>query len=136
MISGRPGLQLRNSAKALTPDVRSIIEFWLPNPAKERSAFDHRRLERRITVGTTAGLFLLWLGLNCWMYIEGLNRFLLSGADYMTFGQVEQVCMRRLHTWSEPPGHAAEAAIMNAAHGALPRPPRALPWHPRLPEEP
>lgn len=39
----------------------------------------------------TASLFLLWLILNLWLYVEGLNKFLLSGADFITFGQVEQV---------------------------------------------
>jgi hypothetical protein len=67
----------------------SIIEHWLPR--KTRSAGEHRRLERRITVGVTGFLFLLWLVLNLWLYIEGLNKFLLSGADFLTFGQVEQV---------------------------------------------
>ncbi|KAG0655752.1 hypothetical protein C6P46_000406 [Rhodotorula mucilaginosa] len=66
-----------------------IIEHWLPR--KTRSAGEHRRLERRITVGVTGFLFLLWLVLNLWLYIEGLNKFLLSGADFLTFGQVEQL---------------------------------------------
>ncbi|GAA5886929.1 hypothetical protein JCM6882_009388 [Rhodosporidiobolus microsporus] len=56
----------------------------------KRDFDEHRKLERKITIGVTLFLFILWLALNCWMYIEGMNKFLLTGADIMTFGQVEQ----------------------------------------------
>ncbi|BGP44129.1 hypothetical protein JCM10449v2_008193 [Rhodotorula kratochvilovae] len=67
-----------------------IIDTFL-SKGKDRSMKEHRRLERKITIGVTLSLFVLWLFLNCWLWIEGLNKFYLSGADWMTFGQVEQV---------------------------------------------
>ncbi|GAA5831686.1 hypothetical protein JCM11251_000794 [Rhodosporidiobolus azoricus] len=57
---------------------------------KPRDFDEHRKLERKITISVTVFLFVLWLFLNCWMWIEGLQKFLLTGGDIMTFGQVEQ----------------------------------------------
>ncbi|GAA6055673.1 hypothetical protein JCM3770_003405 [Rhodotorula araucariae] len=67
-----------------------IIDTFL-SKGKERTMKEHRQLERKITVGVTLALFLLWLFLNSWLWFEGLHKFYLSGADWMTFGQVEQM---------------------------------------------
>ncbi|BGP36046.1 hypothetical protein JCM10296v2_007898 [Rhodotorula toruloides] len=73
--------------------VGSLIDVWDRHFGKtgvQRTWKEHRRLERKVTIGVTVGLFLLWLILNCWMYLEGINQFLLSGSDFVTFAQVEQ----------------------------------------------
>ncbi|GAA5913737.1 hypothetical protein JCM8208_003870 [Rhodotorula glutinis] len=67
-----------------------IIDTFL-SKGKERTMKEHRRLERRITIGTTLALFVLWLFLNCWLWVEAFQKFALSGADWFTFGQVEQL---------------------------------------------
>ncbi|GAA5849301.1 hypothetical protein JCM9279_006442 [Rhodotorula babjevae] len=67
-----------------------IIDTFL-SKGKDRTMKEHRRLERRITIGTTLALFLLWLFLNCWLWIEAFQKFALSGGDWFTFGQVEQL---------------------------------------------
>ncbi|GAA5939526.1 hypothetical protein JCM3775_004851 [Rhodotorula graminis] len=67
-----------------------IIDQFL-SKGKDRTMKEHRRLERRITIGTTLTLFVLWLFLNCWLWIEAEKKFALSGADWFTFGQVEQI---------------------------------------------
>ncbi|BGP66621.1 hypothetical protein NBRC10512_000362 [Rhodotorula toruloides] len=70
-----------------------LIDVWDRHFGKtgvQRTWKEHRRLERKVTIGVTVGLFFLWLILDCWMYLEGINKFLLSGSDFVTFGQVEQ----------------------------------------------
>ncbi|GAA5898063.1 uncharacterized protein JCM6883_000911 [Sporobolomyces salmoneus] len=54
-------------------------------------AIEHRRLERRITQFVTGFLYLLWFTINLLIYKNGLDSFLLSGADMWSFGQVEQM---------------------------------------------
>ncbi|GAA5857952.1 hypothetical protein JCM8547_006636 [Rhodosporidiobolus lusitaniae] len=66
-----------------------IIATFIKTP-RDRTFDEHRKLERKITIGVTVFLFVFWTALNCWMYVEGLNKFLLTGADFITFGQVEQ----------------------------------------------
>ncbi|GAA5944270.1 hypothetical protein JCM10213_003209 [Rhodosporidiobolus nylandii] len=69
-----------------------IIDRLLkPKNGRVRTFDEHRRLERKITIGVTIAMFVVWLVVNCWLYIDGMNRFLLSGADSFTFGQVEQL---------------------------------------------
>ncbi|GAA5981793.1 hypothetical protein JCM11641_007426 [Rhodosporidiobolus odoratus] len=68
-----------------------IDRFMKLRDGKVRSFKEHRRLERKITIGVTAAMFFIWLMINCWLYVEGQYKFLLSGADGFTFGQVEQL---------------------------------------------
>lgn len=44
-------------------------------------ASKHRQLERKLTMGVTAFLYALWFSVNVTLYVDGLDSFLLSGAD-------------------------------------------------------
>ncbi|GAA5830991.1 hypothetical protein JCM3766R1_006200 [Sporobolomyces carnicolor] len=54
-------------------------------------ASKHRQLERKLTMGVTAFLYALWFSVNVTLYVDGLDSFLLSGADIWSFGQIEQM---------------------------------------------
>ncbi|GAA6008566.1 uncharacterized protein JCM10292_007250 [Rhodotorula paludigena] len=70
-----------------------IIDRFFPRKkdGKERNMKEHRRLERKITISVTVFMYLIWFALNTWLYVEGVNNFLLSGADFFTYGQLDQI---------------------------------------------
>ncbi|GJN94634.1 hypothetical protein Rhopal_007717-T1 [Rhodotorula paludigena] len=70
-----------------------IIDRFFPRKkdGKERNMKEHRRLERKITISVTVFMYLVWFALNTWLYVEGVNNFLLSGADFFTYGQLDQI---------------------------------------------
>ncbi|GAA6005426.1 hypothetical protein JCM11491_003638 [Sporobolomyces phaffii] len=47
-------------------------------------ASEHRKMERKMTQSVTAFLYALWFAINFTVYHEGLQSFLLTGADYWT----------------------------------------------------
>ncbi|GAA5858888.1 hypothetical protein JCM5353_002746 [Sporobolomyces roseus] len=67
-----------------------LIDRFYKN-GEDIPAIEHRKIERRLTQGVTIFLYFLWFGVNLTIYYDGYNSFLLSGADLMSFGQVEQM---------------------------------------------
>ncbi|GAA6035493.1 hypothetical protein JCM8097_000279 [Rhodosporidiobolus ruineniae] len=61
------------------------------NRGKDLTFREHREKERKITIYTCVALYLLWAVINCYLFADGLHTFLLTGADYVTYAQIEQI---------------------------------------------